>query len=182
MGPVAIPSGDRSRYFAFTTKFTRFGGRMRTDGLGLQIGLDAVGLAGQLFGGGRISGSGNFASRPHFAVHLDNHGYRFNDKFLGYNMNLTVFLHDNRIYGLTKMQASPTSPKDPRSNTTPRGSYLDALNPLSVTLGVANVSFVAQAVDWIPESLFEPAQSPSAQPIPIPRLPQPTSATCPGRW
>ena len=27
-----------------------------------------------------------------------------------YNMNLTVFLHDNQIYGLTKMQASPTSP------------------------------------------------------------------------
>ena len=25
-----------------------------------------------------------------------------------YNMNMTVFLHDNQIYGLTKMQASPT--------------------------------------------------------------------------
>ena len=72
-----------------------------------------------------------------------------------YNMNLTVFLHDNRIYGLTKKQASPTSPIGTKSNTTPRGSYLDALNPLSVTLGVANASFVAQAVDWIPESLFE---------------------------
>jgi 2-oxoglutarate/2-oxoacid ferredoxin oxidoreductase subunit beta len=72
-----------------------------------------------------------------------------------YNMNLTVFLHDNQIYGLTKKQASPTSPIGTKSNTTPRGSYLDALNPLSVTLGVANVSFVAQAVDWIPESLFE---------------------------
>jgi 2-oxoglutarate ferredoxin oxidoreductase subunit beta len=70
-------------------------------------------------------------------------------------MNLTVFLHDNQIYGLTKKQASPTSPIGTKSNTTPRGSYLDALNPLSVTLGVANVSFVAQAVDWIPESLFE---------------------------
>jgi 2-oxoglutarate ferredoxin oxidoreductase subunit beta len=72
-----------------------------------------------------------------------------------YNMNLTVFLHDNQIYGLTKKQASPTSPIGTKSNTTPRGSYLEALNPLSVTLGVANASFVAQAVDWIPESLFE---------------------------
>ncbi len=72
-----------------------------------------------------------------------------------YNMNLTVFLHDNQIYGLTKMQASPTSPIGTKSNTTPRGSYLEALNPLTVTLGVANVSFVAQAVDWIPESLFD---------------------------
>ena len=71
-----------------------------------------------------------------------------------YNMNMTVLLHDNQIYGLTKMQASPTSPIGTKSNTTPRGSYLDALNPLTVTLGVQNVSFVAQAVDWIPEALY----------------------------
>ena len=72
-----------------------------------------------------------------------------------HNMNLTVFLHDNQIYGLTKKQASPTSPIGTRSNTTPRGSYLEPLNPLSVTLGVQNVSFVAQAADWMPESLYE---------------------------
>jgi len=72
-----------------------------------------------------------------------------------YNMNLTVFLHDNEIYGLTKKQASPTSPRGTKSNTTPRGSYLAAMNPLTVTLGVTNVSFVAQAADWIPESLYE---------------------------
>ncbi|MDE2133303.1 MAG: 2-oxoglutarate oxidoreductase [Alphaproteobacteria bacterium] len=72
-----------------------------------------------------------------------------------YNMNLTVFLHDNKIYGLTKKQASPTTPIGTKSNTTPRGSYLEALNPLTVTLGVQNVSFVAQAVDWIPEVLFD---------------------------
>jgi len=71
-----------------------------------------------------------------------------------YNMNLTVVLHDNQIYGLTKKQASPTSPIGTQSNTTPRGSYLEALNPLTVTLGVQNVSFVAQAVDWIPEALY----------------------------
>jgi 2-oxoglutarate ferredoxin oxidoreductase subunit beta len=72
-----------------------------------------------------------------------------------YNMNMTVMLHDNQIYGLTKMQASPTSPKGLKSNTTPRGAYLQALNPLTVTLGVQNVSFVAQAVDWIPEVLYD---------------------------
>jgi 2-oxoglutarate ferredoxin oxidoreductase subunit beta len=70
-------------------------------------------------------------------------------------MNMTVMLHDNQIYGLTKKQASPTSPIGTKSNTTPRGSYLDALNPLTVTLGVTNVSFVAQAVDWIPELLYD---------------------------
>jgi 2-oxoglutarate ferredoxin oxidoreductase subunit beta len=72
-----------------------------------------------------------------------------------YNMNMTLMLHDNQVYGLTKMQASPTSPKGTKTNTSPRGSYLDALNPLTVTLGVQNVSFVAQVVDWIPEVLYE---------------------------
>jgi 2-oxoglutarate ferredoxin oxidoreductase subunit beta len=72
-----------------------------------------------------------------------------------YNMNLTVMVHDNQVYGLTKMQASPTSPKGLRTNTTPAGATLDPLQPLSVTLGITNVSFVAQAVDWIPELLYE---------------------------
>ena len=70
-------------------------------------------------------------------------------------MNLTVLLHDNYVYGLTKKQASPTSPKGLKSNTTPRGTDLEALNPISVTLGIQNVSFVAQAVDWIPEVLYD---------------------------
>jgi len=72
-----------------------------------------------------------------------------------YNMNLTVILHDNNVYGLTKKQASPTSPIGLKTNTTPRGSYLEALNPLTVTLGVQNVSFVAQGVDWAPELLYD---------------------------
>ncbi len=72
-----------------------------------------------------------------------------------YNMDLTVLLHDNHIYGLTKKQASPTSPLGTRSYTTPGGSQLAPLNPLTVTLGVPNVSFVAQAVDWIPEVLYQ---------------------------
>jgi 2-oxoglutarate ferredoxin oxidoreductase subunit beta len=72
-----------------------------------------------------------------------------------YNMNMTVLLHDNQVYGLTKKQASPTSPLNLQTNTTPRGTYLNPLNPLSVTLGVANASFVAQAVDWIPELLYD---------------------------
>ncbi len=72
-----------------------------------------------------------------------------------YNMDMTVLLHDNEIYGLTKKQASPTSPAGLKTNTTPRGSRLNPLNPLSATLGVANVSFVAQAVDWIPDLLHD---------------------------
>lgn len=71
-----------------------------------------------------------------------------------YNIDMTVLMHDNQIYGLTKKQVSPTTPQGLRTSTTPRGAYLEPLNPLSVTLGVANVSFVAQAVDWIPELLY----------------------------
>ncbi len=47
-----------------------------------------------------------------------------------YNMNMTVMLHDNQIYGLTKNQASPTSPIGTRSNTTPRGALLEPFDPL----------------------------------------------------
>ncbi len=71
-----------------------------------------------------------------------------------YNMNMVCVLHDNAIYGLTKMQVSPTSPLGLRSNTSPRGAWLEPINPLVTTLGVNNVSFVAQSVDWNP-SIFE---------------------------
>ena len=68
-----------------------------------------------------------------------------------YNMNMTAIVLDNGIYGLTKNQASPTSPQGLVTNTTPTGSHLEPLNPISVTLGIRNASFVAQAADWIPD-------------------------------
>ncbi len=73
---------------------------------------------------------------------------------LRYNMNLTVVLHDNHVYGLTKKQASPTSPRGLKTNTTPFGAALEPMNPLTVSLGVQGASFVAQAVDWVPEVLY----------------------------
>jgi 2-oxoglutarate/2-oxoacid ferredoxin oxidoreductase subunit beta len=72
-----------------------------------------------------------------------------------YNTDMTVLLHDNQVYGMTKKQASPTSPLGFRSNTSPRGTFLGALNPLAAVLGMSNASFVAQAVDWIPELLYQ---------------------------
>ncbi len=72
-----------------------------------------------------------------------------------YNMNITVLLHDNQIYGLTKNQVSPTSPRGLVSNTSPHGASLDPLNPLAATLGMSNISFVAQAVDWVPSVLYD---------------------------
>jgi 2-oxoglutarate ferredoxin oxidoreductase subunit beta len=70
-----------------------------------------------------------------------------------YNIDMTVLLLDNAIYGLTKNQTSPTTPQGYATNTQPRGSYLPALNPLTTTLGVTNVSFVAQTADWVPAHL-----------------------------
>jgi 2-oxoglutarate ferredoxin oxidoreductase subunit beta len=78
---------------------------------------------------------------------------------LRYNMDMTVLLHDNSIYGLTKKQVSPTSPLGTKSNTTPKGSYLEALNPLQAALGIQNVSFIAQMVDWAPEMLYDILQA-----------------------
>jgi 2-oxoglutarate ferredoxin oxidoreductase subunit beta len=71
-----------------------------------------------------------------------------------YNPNMVVLLLDNGVYGLTKNQTSPTSPKGHPSNTWPRGAVLPPLNPLTVTLGVTNASFVAQTGDWIPAHLY----------------------------
>ena len=51
-----------------------------------------------------------------------------------YNMNMTVLLHDNNVYGLTKKQASPTSPQGMKSNTTPFGA---TLNPSDGAAGAA---------------------------------------------
>jgi len=71
-----------------------------------------------------------------------------------YNMNMVAIVHDNEIYGMTKKQASPTTPKGILTNTTPSGTYMDPLNILTATLGISNVSFVANAVEWIPDMLY----------------------------
>lgn len=68
---------------------------------------------------------------------------------LRYNVNLTALVLDNEIYALTKKQASPTTPQGLATNTTPTGAYLQGLNPLSVCLGITNVSFVAQTATWL---------------------------------
>lgn len=78
---------------------------------------------------------------------------------LRYNMDMTVLIFDNGIYGLTKKQTSPTTPQDFSTNTHPSGALLPPLNPLSVTLGVTNISFVAQVVDWNAPLLYETIKS-----------------------
>jgi 2-oxoglutarate ferredoxin oxidoreductase subunit beta len=69
------------------------------------------------------------------------------------NLDMVALLLDNAVYAITGNQSSPTTPRGHATNTSPRGVRLPQLNPLSVTLGVANVSFVAQTADWIPAHL-----------------------------
>ncbi len=72
-----------------------------------------------------------------------------------YNMKMVVMLFNNNIYGLTKMQSSPTTPLGFHTNTHPAGAPLPPMNPASVTLGFTNVSFVAQTIDWNPVHVYE---------------------------
>lgn len=65
-----------------------------------------------------------------------------------YNMDMVLMVFDNAIYGLTKAQTSPTTHQGTKTNTHPLGAPLPSINPLTITLGVSNVSFVAQTVDW----------------------------------
>ncbi len=62
------------------------------------------------------------------------------------NVNLTILLFNNRIYGLTKGQYSPTSEVGKVTKSTPMGSLDHPFNTLSLALG-AEATFAARAVD-----------------------------------
>ncbi len=59
------------------------------------------------------------------------------------NFNLTYLLLDNSIYGLTKGQASPTSPMGMKSGTSPYGNIARPLNPATLALAYG-ATFVAR--------------------------------------
>ena len=62
------------------------------------------------------------------------------------NVNITILLFNNRIYGLTKGQYSPTSELGKVTKSTPLGSVDHPFNPISLALG-AEASFVARTID-----------------------------------
>jgi 2-oxoglutarate/2-oxoacid ferredoxin oxidoreductase subunit beta len=62
------------------------------------------------------------------------------------NVNIKILLFNNRIYGLTKGQYSPTSEQGKVTKSTPYGSLDYPFNPVSLALG-AEASFVARSVD-----------------------------------
>jgi len=70
------------------------------------------------------------------------------------NIGLKILLFNNRIYGLTKGQYSPTSEVGKKTKSTPFGSLDRPLNPVSLALG-AECTFVARSVDVYQKHLME---------------------------
>ncbi len=62
------------------------------------------------------------------------------------NVNLKILLFNNRIYGLTKGQYSPTSPVGKKTKSSPYGSLDAPVSPISIAIGT-EASFVARCVD-----------------------------------
>ncbi|MFQ5909843.1 MAG: thiamine pyrophosphate-dependent enzyme, partial [Thermoplasmata archaeon] len=59
------------------------------------------------------------------------------------NINATLFVHDNRVYGLTTGQFTPTSDKGFRGKSTPEGSIEEPMNPMALVLASGG-TFVAR--------------------------------------
>ena len=70
------------------------------------------------------------------------------------NVNLKILLFNNRIYGLTKGQYSPTSLPGHKTKSSPMGSIEQSFNPIAVALG-AEATFVARTVDVHTKHLAE---------------------------
>ncbi|GHO86234.1 2-oxoacid:ferredoxin oxidoreductase subunit beta [Dictyobacter formicarum] len=68
------------------------------------------------------------------------------------NIDITVVVMDNEIYGLTKGQTSPTSPHGHVTKSTPYGLLASQFNPIATALSL-NVSFVARGYSAKPKEL-----------------------------
>nr|WP_168723584.1 2-oxoacid:ferredoxin oxidoreductase subunit beta [Streptomyces sp. SAT1] len=79
------------------------------------------------------------------------------------NVNLKILLFNNRIYGLTKGQYSPTSETGKITKSTPMGSLDAPFNPVSLALG-AEASFVARTLDSDRKHLTEVLRQAAAHP------------------
>ncbi|MCL4863237.1 MAG: CBS domain-containing protein [Caldilineaceae bacterium] len=70
------------------------------------------------------------------------------------NVNLKILLFNNRIYGLTKGQYSPTSRMGKVTKSSPMGAIEQPLNPIALALA-AEATFVARSIDAHPQHLGE---------------------------
>ena len=79
------------------------------------------------------------------------------------NVNLTILLFNNKIYGLTKGQYSPTSELGKVTKSTPMGSVDAPLDPVRLALG-AEATFVARTIDSDRQHLTEVLAAAAAHP------------------
>ncbi len=63
------------------------------------------------------------------------------------NVNITLIIMNNQVYGLTKGQASPTAHLGLRTNSTPDGKKGRQVNPLKLAIA-GGAAFVARGVSW----------------------------------
>ena len=62
------------------------------------------------------------------------------------NVDINILLFNNRIYGLTKGQCSPTSEFGKQTKSTPYGSIEHPINPIAFALA-AEATFIARSID-----------------------------------
>lgn len=74
------------------------------------------------------------------------------------NVDLTLIVHDNQIYGLTKGQASPTTMEGQVTKTNPQGVYNAPFNPIAVAVAM-KASFVARSFSGLHEHLVATIQA-----------------------
>lgn len=79
------------------------------------------------------------------------------------NVELTLLVHDNQVYGLTKGQASPTSDEGFVTKAQPHGVYAMPFNPLAVAVAL-QANFVARAFAGLEDHLVEMIKQAIAHP------------------
>src|SRR5271156_2539931 len=97
-----------------------------------------------------VSGIGCSSRFPYYMNTFGNHTIHM----LRRNVGLKVLLFNNKIYGLTKGQYSPTSEVNKKTKSTPFGSVDRPFNPLALAIG-AEATFVARSVDVFQAHLRE---------------------------
>ena len=70
------------------------------------------------------------------------------------NIDINILLFNNKIYGLTKGQYSPTTPKGSITKTSPQGSFEEPFNPGELIIG-AQGKFYARVVDTNPKMMTD---------------------------
>src|SRR4051795_4632455 len=156
-----IGCSGRLPYYMNTYGFHTIHGRAPTLATGLKLANPR--LMGWVLtgGGGAPSGTGLKLANPGVMVWVitgDGDALSIGGNHILHsmrrNVDIKVVMFNNRIYGLTKGQASPTSELGKKTKSSPAGTIDFPVQPLSIALA-AEASFVARSVDTHTEHLQE---------------------------